>query len=75
MNDYPEMASTWKGRMLTHISVYDTKAPEMKVVPLDNDFKQLCLKEGAFDNHEFEIIAEVGAGICLPGKKNFSVKI
>ena len=75
MNDYPEIASTWKGRILTHISVYDTKAPEMKVIPLDNDFKQQCMQAGAFDNHEFEIIAEVGAGICLPGKKNFSVRI
>jgi hypothetical protein len=43
MNDYPEIASTWKGRILTHISVYDTKAPEMKVAALDADFKQQCL--------------------------------
>lgn len=39
MNDFPEIASTWKGRILTHISIYDTKSPEMKVVPLDADFK------------------------------------
>lgn len=30
MNDNPEYASTWKGRMLMHISSYDVKNPEMK---------------------------------------------
>ena len=35
MNDYPETASTWKGRVLLHMSVFDTKSPELKVVPLD----------------------------------------
>ena len=39
MNDYPETASTWKGRVLMHMSVYDTKSPELKVVPLDPNFK------------------------------------
>ncbi len=36
MNDNPEYASTWKGRMLMHISSYDVKNPEMRdKVPLD----------------------------------------
>lgn len=35
MNDNPEFASTWKGRMLMHISSFDIKNPEMKVTPLD----------------------------------------
>lgn len=35
MNDYPDLASTWKGRILMHISSFDTKNPEMKVANLD----------------------------------------
>lgn len=31
MNLYPEVASTWKGRTLIHVSCEDTKNPEMKV--------------------------------------------
>ena len=39
MNENPEYASTWKGRTLMHISSFDIKNPEMKVVPLDPEFK------------------------------------
>jgi hypothetical protein len=35
MNNYPEFASTWKGRILMHVSCFDTKNPEMKVEKLD----------------------------------------
>lgn len=75
MNNYPEFASTWKGRTLMHISCYDTKDPAIKVAKLDSDFKNQVLKSGAFDYHEYEIIAEVGGGISLPGKKKYSVRI
>lgn len=30
MNTNPEFASTWKGRMLMHLSSFDTKNPELK---------------------------------------------
>ena len=39
MNDNPEIASTWKGRILMHLSSFDTKTPEMKIAVLDPDFK------------------------------------
>lgn len=38
MNNYPEFASSWNGRMLLHISCVDAKNPEMKVKPLDSEF-------------------------------------
>jgi len=31
MNEKPEYASTWKGRMLMHFSCEDVKEPEMKI--------------------------------------------
>lgn len=33
------------------------------------------MKTGAFDYTEFELIAEVGGGISLPGKKKYTVRI
>ena len=43
MNKEPENASSWKGRILMHISSEDTKNPEMKVTDLDVDFKEKIL--------------------------------
>jgi hypothetical protein len=34
MNNNPEYASTWKGRILVHYSAEDTKDPEMKMLPV-----------------------------------------
>jgi hypothetical protein len=39
MNEYPEMASTWKGRILMHIASLETKSPIMKMCPLEPEFK------------------------------------
>src|SRR3569833_2031777 len=39
INDNPEFASTWKGRILMHISCTDTKYPEIKLNLIDPDFK------------------------------------
>ena len=39
MNENPDLASTWKGRTLMHISAFDVKNPELKVCGLDPDFK------------------------------------
>ena len=30
---------------------------------------------GAYDYEEFEIMAEIGSGICLPGKSKYRVRI
>ena len=75
MNNYPEVASTWKGRMLMHVSCVDTKNPEMKVDKLNPEYKNQIVKGGAFDYGEFELLAEVGAGISLPDKKKYTVRI
>jgi hypothetical protein len=43
MNEEPENASTWKGRILMHLSSEDTKNPEQKVCDLDAAFKEKIL--------------------------------
>jgi len=49
MNDNPELASTWKGRTLMHISAYDIRNPEMKVALLNDEFKTKAIALGAYD--------------------------
>lgn len=48
MNEFPELASTWKGRILMHISAADTKNPEMKVQALTPELKNKFVDMGAF---------------------------
>ena len=49
MNEYPEVASTWKGRILIHTETTDTKNPEMKKAKLSNEFKSGIMKSGAYN--------------------------
>jgi len=44
MNDYPEIASTWKGRILMQITSFETKNPDMKVAALDTEVKNKLMK-------------------------------
>lgn len=49
MNKFPEFASTWKGRILMHVSCVDTKNPEMKVQKLEPEFKDMLIQTKAMD--------------------------
>ena len=75
MNKEPENASAWKGRILMHLSCEDTKNPEMKVCDLDTDFKEKILAQHAYSQKEYEIIADIGQGISLPGKEKYTIRI
>lgn len=39
MNEFPEFASTWKGRILMNVQTTDVKNPEMKVAKISNEYK------------------------------------
>jgi hypothetical protein len=41
MNENPEIASNWKGRVLMQISCEETDKPEAKVMPIDEDIVQM----------------------------------
>lgn len=69
MNVTPESASNWNGRVLLHIEVFDSKFPEFSVADADLRHLKRCAKAQAFDpdqKHLYSLMAEVGAGICLP---------
>ena len=75
MNENPELASAWMGRCLMHIECGDNKHPERKQVALEESIKQTAIDLGLFTENEYEIIADVGLGICLPGDEKYTIKI
>lgn len=75
MNDYPEIASTWKGRILMQVTSFETKNPEMKVAPLEAEIKNKLMKQGAFDYQEWECIIEFVTGISLPAAKKYKLRL
>ena len=60
------MGSSWKGRILMQIESNDAKHPERKEAPLEETIKQQAISLGLFEGHEYEVIGEIGMGICLP---------
>ena len=67
MNVRPERASDWKGRVLLHLQACEAQYPECGVVPASEAVLQLCEKERVLEKRKFGLMAEIGAGICLPG--------
>ena len=63
------------GRCLMHIECADSKHPERKQAALEESIKQTAIDLGLFTENEYEIIAEVGLGICLPGNEKYTIKI
>jgi len=74
MNNHPDDASNWKGRVLLNIEVEETEKPIAKVCHIDPDMVREA--EAYMGVKNFAIIAEVGQGIVLPKKnKKYSVKL
>ena len=75
MNEHPDNASNWKGRVLMQVCCEKTEEPVDKVVPImDED----VLNEAKVHsrNKMYDVIAEVGQAVALPkdGEK-YKIKI
>ena len=58
------------------IEAADAKHPERKSQALEDTIKQDAISLGFFQEHEFDIIAEVGMGISLPSNSSsYTIKI
>ena len=75
MNENPELASAWMGRCLMHIECQDSKHPERKQAGLEENIKQIAIDHGLFNENEYEIIVDIGLGICLPGDEKYTIKV
>ncbi len=73
MKKLPEYASAWCGRILVQYSSEETKHPEMKKRACPIEIRQDAAKWSHV--HEFEIICEIGSGICLPDTKKYKIKV
>jgi len=81
MNNNPDLASTWKGRILMNIEMIHPN--EMKNMPIeksinkiDASFRSVQAVKEAMEMKRFQIIAEVGQGIYLPEKSTkYTVRI
>jgi hypothetical protein len=73
MNENPELASNWKGRVLMSIECAETEKPLCKRCQIDDEYimeaKAYTLKK------KYQMIAEVGQGVALPYEDKFWVKI
>ena len=76
MDENPECASAWMGRFLLHIECTEDKSPVRKVAKVAGDIKQKAIDLGFFNLNEYDIIADVGQGVCLPDYDTaYTVKI
>jgi hypothetical protein len=73
MNESPELASNWKGRILMQIECEATEKPVAKVMPIEDELVMKA-KEYTLDR-KYQIIAEVGQAVALPAHDKYSVKI
>lgn len=73
MNENPELASNWKGRVLMQIECFETEKPVCKVANIDDEI--IMEAKGYTNNKKYQMIAEVGQAVALPYNDKFSVKI
>lgn len=77
MNSNPELATTWKGRILMHIEVFDTESPDVKVETIDDiqTFYKKQMVDEAIKPKRYEILTEFGSGVNLPDDQRYRVKL
>lgn len=77
MNENPSAGTLWKGRVLMHIEVKDTRTPEKSVLPYTEPKDQIPFHvfNQAKSLKKYELIFEIGQGICLPKTKDYKIRV
>lgn len=76
MNDNPEIASAWKGRILMHIEAQESKHPERKVDKIDPSIKEKAINKKLFKERIYDIVTEIGMGVSLPSNnKQYKIRV
>lgn len=52
-----------------------TEKPQLKVVDLDPECPELETAKTYYNDHKYEMIAEIGTGVALPDNDKYTVKI
>ena len=76
MNEDPEHASAWVGRILMHTQCISDQQPILKVEQIDDTIKQMAADLGFFQEKEYSINLHVEEGENLPSfTTSYTVKI
>ena len=73
MNEHPEYASQWKGRVLLQVIAEQTEKPLAKMVDMEDEV--IALAEDAKRSKEYAIIAQVGQAVALPTNKKYDIRV
>lgn len=73
MNENPEVASHWKGRVLVQIECEKTEKPVAKVEDIDDE--AVVEARDFTAERPYKIVAEIGQGVALPEHKKYTVKL
>jgi len=73
MNETPEVASCWKGRILMGVDAEKTEKPQLLMQDIAEE--EVAKAQKYAEEKEYEFIAEVGQGIALPWEEKFQVQI
>jgi hypothetical protein len=71
MNENPEYASFWKGRILMQVTAEETDNPRMRLCRVNEEAENESYRHTLYK--EYEIMFEVSQGICLPGKEKYKI--
>jgi len=73
MNENPDVATNWKGRVLIQVICEETEKPVAKV----EDIKEEIKKEANqyLRNKDYDVIAEIGQACALPKNKKYTIKM
>ena len=73
MNENPEVASTWKGRILVQCIAEPTEKPLSKVQEIPVEVVEEAKQ--AMEDREYAVIAQIGQAVALPTDKKYEIKI
>lgn len=66
MNDNPDIASDWKGKVLMHIHAEENDKPKKAMETADPEIKKRAKELGFLDEEDYELMVEIGQGVTLP---------
>ena len=76
MNDNPDIASDWKGKVLMHIRAEENDKPKKAMEAADPELKQRAKELGFLEEEAYELMVEIGQGVTLPQEgKDYKVRV
>jgi type IV secretory pathway VirB6-like protein len=73
MNNNPEFASNWKGRVLCQIIAEPTEKPLAKQQKIEDDVIGQAAKAKAMK--KYSVIGQIGQAVALPSKNKYNIKM